>query len=760
MALQASSKVKGITIEIGADTTKFGYEMKKLRQEATLIARDMRNVDNAMKLNPEDISAAADKLKLFREAADTAAKKVNTIKSAIEALNKAYADKSSKEYTEQLSYLERQLESATREQEVANARLKDFETNAGTAGQSAVELGTLIKGNVISDLVKKGLAEVVDLAKKIGRAFIDAQKELFNFAKDTVSVAAQYEDALGYTEQLFGRNSDTITKWVKDNSVALRIPISDMQVYANNYATAFSALGLKSGEMVQMTEDMLSLSADIRAATGKDVEEINSALMRSFTSSLRNLRQFGIFVGEADIKMQAMKDGIVEFSGDQDALTAAIEKSTKATEAYENMLKMGVDDTEALDAAEAAAVAAQEELNAVLGEGETSLTSSQRATALYNLVLEKLNFLLGQNVKESGLYNSQLAAFNTSIENLKLELGQELLPAFTQFVATLNEFIASPAGQALKEQIVDQFTKWGNTLKEMVESGRLQEIFDTIAQKAPEIIGWLGDVENWVLTNAPLIADLIDQVLSFFGIKTENQQIKEAFLEVEDQIKATAKQVGIDTDTMITAIHAYAETHKVDLLDIYNNWDTYSPQITKYIADISAEATSTGTTLDEKLSSMASTTESSADRQISAWDRVKKFLEDFCSFFNTNVLEILTLLNPSMAASTVGKWTITGIRNGLFNNLPGHALGGPAAAGQLLRVNDDAGRRTEMFVPSVPCTILSGDKTDKIINNYNNQRTMGDTVVNVYSYGTNAVAIADEIGVEVNRKLRMSGAMF
>ena len=113
-----------------------------------------------------------------------------------------------------------------------------------------------------------------------------------------------------------------------------------------------------------------------------------------------------------------------------------------------------------------------------------------------------------------------------------------------------------------------------------------------------------------------------------------------------------------------------------------------------------------------------------------------------------------------MAASTVGKWAITGIGKGLFNNLPGNALGGPAAAGQLLRVNDDAGRRTEMFVPSVPGTILSGDKTDKIMNNYNNQRTMGDMVVNVYSYGTNAVAIADEIGVEVNRKLRMSGAMF
>ena len=42
MALQASSKVKGITIEIGADTSKFGYEMNQIKKEAQLITKDMK----------------------------------------------------------------------------------------------------------------------------------------------------------------------------------------------------------------------------------------------------------------------------------------------------------------------------------------------------------------------------------------------------------------------------------------------------------------------------------------------------------------------------------------------------------------------------------------------------------------------------------------------------------------------------------------------------------------------------------------------
>ena len=79
MALQASSKVKGITIEIGADTTSFGYAMKQIRQEASLVSKDLKTVDSALKLDPTNLGKAADKLKLLREAADNATTKVETI---------------------------------------------------------------------------------------------------------------------------------------------------------------------------------------------------------------------------------------------------------------------------------------------------------------------------------------------------------------------------------------------------------------------------------------------------------------------------------------------------------------------------------------------------------------------------------------------------------------------------------------------------------------------------------------------------------
>ena len=94
----------------------------------------------------------------------------------------------------------------------------------------------------------------------------------------------------------------------------------------------------------------------------------------------------------------------------------------------------------------------------------------------------------------------------------------------------------------------------------------------------------------------------------------------------------------------------------------------------------------------------------------------------------------------------------------LNRKFDGRDQGGPVSAGRIYQVNDDAARRKEMFIPYTNGYILNGNDTERVINNNtNNSRTFGDTIINVNSYGTNAAAIADEIGAAVNQRLRMAG---
>lgn len=759
MALQASSKVKGITIEIGADTSKFGYEMSQIRKEAQLITKDMKSVDEAMKLDPTNVGKAADKLKLLREQADNATKKVNTIKAAIDALNKEYQDQSSKEYTEQLEHLERQLESATREQEVANARLKEFENNAGSAKVEVMDLGKMIEAHLVSNSVSFFLNNVSQLVRNIIGEIKELSKALVDFSVDSVKSAAAFNDAIGYSEVVFGNMSEDSLQWAKDNSEGLRISQRTLTEYMNTLGQVFHSQGLAEDDALDKVESLMELAADLRAATGKTTDEILPVMQRGFTTSVKNFRQFGVIMTDAEVKAYALAHGLAEVTVDETKLAKATADLHDAQQKAQDALNKYGEGSVELEKAEAKLITAEEKYNEVL-EGEAdNMDAATIITARYSLLMERLANIQGQNERESDLFNSQLALMQTKFENLKDTIGLELLPVATELLTSLNDFLSSEDGQQILSEIVKQFKEWGKSIDEMVKDGRFKEFLQNMIDNLPHIVESIGQIVDAVIRALPYIAQMTDEVLQLFGIKSENQQIKEAFIEVENQIDQFARNSGTDIDTMVQAIHAYAESNNKDVLDIYNNWSEYEPKIKGYIDDITTTADGSKQGLETALQGMSSVTTTSIESQISTWDRLKSALNEFCSFFNTNVLEIIGYLSGMGGSYVQGslftRWATSGISN-LFSR----ASGGSAEVGQILRVNDDAGHRSEMFVPSVPGTILNGEQTDKVMNNYNNSKNFnGGINIYVTSTALSVDDLANDLGEAMNRKLRMSGAI-
>jgi hypothetical protein len=659
MALQASSKVKGITIEIGADTTSFGYAMKQIKQEASLVAKDMRTVDDAMKLNPNNIEKAADKLKLLREAADNTTKKVETIKKAIEQLNKEYSDKSSEEYKKQLDYLTRSLESATREQEVANARLKDFQTNASGAKVEVMNLGQMIEAHLTANAVSTFMNIASQAISSVISKIKELSKELVNFSKEAVLSAAEYKDQIGYSETVFNDSSEAALQWSKDNSVALRISEKNLTKYMNTLGQLLHTQGIDEGESLNMVENLMSLAADIRAATGKSTDEILPIMERGFTTSVRNFRQFGVVMTEGQVKAYALANGLGEVSGNTEELARVTAELEDAQARADIAMALHTEDSEEFAKAEQALIEAEEAYNAVLGESEVTLTNAGMITARYELLMKSLKNIIGQNEKEQKLFNSQWEMTKVIFENLKNTIGLELLPVFTDLLTKFNEFLQSDAGQAILRKIVEQFTKWKDTIAEMMEDGRLETFLNDLVDELPKIAEDIGNLVTKLLELIPKVADLADQ-----------------FLQGKNQVEEFRAKVR-------------------EVLDLFN---------------------------------------------LSEWDMLKYIVNP------TGIL--------SGGTGLVGKSLGSGLGKLIF----GRSQGGPASAGQLLRVNDDAGHRTEMFIPSVPGTILNGNQTDKIINNTNNSRTVGDVNIYLTATSANASEIADEIGAEVQKRLRMSGA--
>ena len=181
--------------------------------------------------------------------------------------------------------------------------------------------------------------------------------------------------------------------------------------------------------------------------------------------------------------------------------------------------------------------------------------------------------------------------------------------------------------------------------------------------------------------------------------------------------------------------------------------------ISNYIGEITTSADGSKIGLDTALQGMTLATQTQVESQITFWDRLKAKLVEIKDFFNMEFSDVLTyLLNPTAGGSVLfGEYVFNGARS----LLSGKAEGGPVSAGQLFRVNDDAGHRTEMFVPSVPGTILNGDQVDRIVNNsYTSDFNGGINIyINTNTNNIDVDAVANEIGFAVQQRLRMKGTV-
>lgn len=771
----SNSTIKGLTVEIGANTTKFTTAMKNIDKDARDISKDLKTVNDNLKLDPSSAEKSADKLKLLQDAAQNASKKVDLIKEAIKKLNQQEADKSTDKYKNALADLERQLESAQREQDLANEKVRAFGTESESAGKHAINLGDIIKGNVIASAITTGLSKVGDLFANIAKKVFDAAKAVADFAKeyanDAVELAAAYQDAVGYSEQVYGDLAEESQKWVEDNSVRLRIYKGDLQGYVNSFGAIFNGFGYGKEQALDMSESLISLAADLRAATGKDIDAVIQSLTSGFTSSTKALQQFGVVTNEAAIKAKALEMGLVNIEVNDLEVEKATLKLTEANKkASEALSKYGEDSLE-YQKASLAVTEAEQNFNDALGGTVLELDRTQRTSALLQIVLEDLSFLLGQSDKEADNYNSQLDTMHTIMQNLQEEIGEQLLPVYSAFLDEVNKFLQTDAGKAVMDALKDSVGKLADKVLEFIESEGFAEWVSNLEEEVPKVAEKIGEFTDKIIDLIPQVLDLTEKVVDFFDKNQKSKETKEAYASVQKELHEFAKSAGYDYNDLIKGIQSYAEETDTNLADIYNQWGIYKPEIMQYMNDMADGAEQAERDVDTALSGMGTDVQEAfndvANTDTSGLETLRTTVRTWADGIASAVSDALDWMRRGGEANSYidsngnerhGGGTGGWIGNGTWRG--SNANGGSVSAGYMYTVNDDAGHRPEIFVPSVNGYVLNGNQTDRIMNSVNNSRNFsGGIQIYVNSYGMNVAEVADELGAAFQQKIRMSGAM-
>ena len=148
----AAGRIKGITIEIGGDTTKLTQALSKVDNALGKTKTNLRDIEKALKFNPSNTALLKDKQVELAKAIQETKEKLKTEKEAYEQLSKA--DRTP-ENVEKMRQLKTQIDLDT-------AALKEFEKQAR---ESASVLGTQMQ--VAGEKIKEVGEKIQDVGKKI-----------------------------------------------------------------------------------------------------------------------------------------------------------------------------------------------------------------------------------------------------------------------------------------------------------------------------------------------------------------------------------------------------------------------------------------------------------------------------------------------------------------------------------------------------------------------------------------------------------------
>lgn len=258
----ASTKVRGITIELGADTSGLSKALKGVNTEIGKTQKDLKDVERLLKLDPSNTELLAQKQKLLNDRVAETKTKLDALKQAQESIDLSTED-GQRQYdalTREIIQCENELRNAEQAASGFNATAQKIAAAAGNMSKKFGDLANKTKG--LSMAAGGALVGLAGLAVKAGQ---DAD-ELNTLSKQT-GVATDELQKMQYASDLIDVDVSTITGSLKKMKKGL-----------DSNADAFEALGVATKENGQFREvtdifyDTVEALSQIPNETERDIK--------------------------------------------------------------------------------------------------------------------------------------------------------------------------------------------------------------------------------------------------------------------------------------------------------------------------------------------------------------------------------------------------------------------------------------------------------------------------------------------------------
>lgn len=314
----SSKRIKGITVEIGGDTTKLDKALSGTNKTLSQTQSALKDVERLLKLDPGNTELLEQKQRLLAQAAQASAEKLDTLRQA--AQNADAALQRGKEYSAKYEPLKGQLDKITASLRglEANAESMEQRLSAGqiSAGQYEAYQKKLEETRREQEALKQSIQ---DLNRAFSGARMDQsqydalQRELAATAREAKDLKKAAEQSAGGLDELGRAARDTADK---------------AGAVSKTFAPVTSAIrkvGVAAAGTVVLTEDLragLSRLDESARSSGAGLEDARGAFEQfyqvagqtdSAIEATANLLQSGLTENRLQMAVEALSGAVIRF---------------------------------------------------------------------------------------------------------------------------------------------------------------------------------------------------------------------------------------------------------------------------------------------------------------------------------------------------------------------------------------------------------------------------------------------------------------
>ena len=272
--------IKGITVEIGGDTTKLGKALAEVNKKSKDLQTELKGVEKLLKFNPGNVTLLKQKQDILNESISETKTKLDALKQAMAKIDAGEVEVTEEEYRN----LQREIIATEGKLKNLTGQLKDF----GSVGAQQIAA------------VGEKMKTVGDKISSAGEKMLPATAAITGIGTASVAVASTFESSMSQVAATMGMTSDEINNGSEDYQKlekAARDMGSATKYSASEAADALNYLAL-AGYDVDKSVETLPTILNLAAAGGIDLADASDMVTDAMSALGLETSQASNFVDQ------------------------------------------------------------------------------------------------------------------------------------------------------------------------------------------------------------------------------------------------------------------------------------------------------------------------------------------------------------------------------------------------------------------------------------------------------------------------------